>query len=258
MKNHESPLRAGASRGLGHSCIVRSIASRRWGDSSLFFAATRRTFTGIRSSGAKKRKIASHARFGERVGSLDGPHMSSGLSVSVAVPSESARIELLRDAVGRIAAAAWGAARGEALAMVTWELLENAVKYGRSRSDPVTLAIEEHDDRVVVSVGNAVDEASRQVISLEQQLTWLGGFADPAEAYLAALQRVYDQPDASPRLGLARVAYEGGCSVTYAIERPGWLVVRAARRFVDAIDTGHASDPDPSNEGARDTLDQVG
>jgi hypothetical protein len=122
----------------------------------------------------------------------------------------------------------------DALGMVCAELLENAIKYGKPdpRGVQVRLVERRLGDRreVVLSVTNAVEEASHHLNALRQRIAWIKSFASASEAYMAALTQVYERSDAQggeSGLGLVRIAYEGNCSLDCEEPAEGLMAVRA-------------------------------
>jgi hypothetical protein len=105
------------------------------------------------------------------------------------------------------------------VAMVTGELLENAVKYGHWTTpgqQRLWLQVKGRDERAVVTVENPTRVESFR--DLERTLAWIKEFPDAASAYRARLLALAQStdPDVS-KLGLVRIAYEG-CDLhaTYA------------------------------------------
>lgn len=118
------------------------------------------------------------------------------------------------------------------LAMVCAELLENAVKYGVRDAAPVLITVREEPARVVIDVTNDVAPGSRHLAALRARLGWIAGFAQPGDAYLAAVEAVYEGDDAfagEGGLGLVRVAHEGGCLIECDDSTAGRVTVRAVR-----------------------------
>jgi len=159
--------------------------------------------------------------------------MRSTLQLDLWIPPDWKRIELVRKAVGFCVWAAFG--RGDlrdSVAMVSAELLENAVKYSTPSSE-VLISITEEPERIVVAVTNQVEEGSPNIRLLQKRLDWAHAFPTPAEAYMAALSEVFDQNETAPAgeggLGLVRIAYEGGCTIDYDCATPGKVTVRAYR-----------------------------
>lgn len=113
----------------------------------------------------------------------------------------------------------------ERMAMVSAELLENAVKHGEPQQ--IGFCLEEKGGRLVVSVRSALSER-RGLSLLTERLRWIAAFPDPREAYLAAVTEVYEQGEpTSGTLGLVRIAYEGGCHLECDSSEPGFVTVRA-------------------------------
>jgi hypothetical protein len=118
------------------------------------------------------------------------------------------------------------------LAMVCAELLENAVKYGRRDQHGVRLVVREEPARVVIAVTNAVVEGSPHLAALCDRLSWMHRFGDPAAAFLAAVEAVYEGSDpfaGEGGLGLVRAEHEGGCRLECDVSLAGWVTVRAVR-----------------------------
>lgn len=91
------------------------------------------------------------------------------------------------------------------------ELVENAVKYGEP-----THAAPELDVRlsicpssIVIQVSNGSSSATSRV-ELEERIAEISRSNDVGALYVARLQQLLDDPGASGKLGLYRVAFEGG------------------------------------------------
>ncbi len=152
----------------------------------------------------------------------------TALHLSLDIPADWSKIDPAREAVGLLVLALFGDDNlRDALAMVSEELLENAIKYSRPASS-VSLAIEHRDDGVEISVTNAVDESAGHLAALSERVAWVGSFPTPAEAYTAALSRLYAQnTPGMTGLGLARIAYEGRCVLVCDTAVSGRVTVRA-------------------------------
>jgi hypothetical protein len=152
------------------------------------------------------------------------------LRLDLSLPPEWARIDPTREAVGLLVLAMFGDDDlRDALAMVSEELLENAIKYSKADTT-VSLSIHDEDGRVVVAVTNAVDERSGHIDLLRARLDWISGFPTAADAYGAAIGRVYERKAAGGDggLGIVRIAYEGRCGIDVDLSEPGKVTVRAA------------------------------
>lgn len=106
----------------------------------------------------------------------------------------------------------------ELLSMVAGELLENAVKYAH-RTDEVTMfrlkiwgAL---GDVAFVQVSNPVDpEAATTALA---SIDGIESASSVADAYRARMFEIASRPSRLSRLGLLRIAYEGGCKISGAV-----------------------------------------
>ena len=171
-------------------------------------------------------------------------------SIDLPVRNEWRNIERLRTLVQRCSQAACASGElGETLAMVTGELLENALKYGAgARVDAIRLLVSGDLEDVRITVKNpiqllpgasaadaapaAVDDAP--LAELLRTIAWIESFDTPADAYRARLLEIASCGDdwerASGKLGLLRVAYEGSCALSARIDA-GILSVTARMRL---------------------------
>jgi hypothetical protein len=109
--------------------------------------------------------------------------------------------------------------------VVLQETLENAVKYSTKAPDgELELVIESDGHKIAFSVTSMPD--AKHLQSLRDELTGIHAL-DPEKAYLAAFERASKDPDASARLGLARMRYEGGVELSLKEEANGRLRVTA-------------------------------
>lgn len=158
--------------------------------------------------------------------------MSSGalaLQLELSIPPDWSRIDPTREAVGMLVLAMFGDGDlRDALAMVSEELLENAIKYSKAGT-PVTLSIRKEGERVTIAVTNEVDERSAHLGALRARIDWMRSFDTAADAYSAAIGRVYERKVSGddPGLGIVRIAYEGRCGIDVDLSRPGQVTVRA-------------------------------
>jgi len=117
------------------------------------------------------------------------------------------------------------------VAMVTGELLENAIKYGAwTRSGQhLRLSVAGGTSRARISVENPAEEAD--VADLERALEWTKGHVDAESAYRARLLAIAQStdPDVS-KLGIVRIAHEGRCTIEAAYV-DGVIRVTAEMRF---------------------------
>jgi hypothetical protein len=145
-----------------------------------------------------------------------------GFSIDLTVRNEWRNIDLLRTSVQNCFTAVFADFDGcHAISMVTGELLENALKYGDwARGDRAMfrLRVNGSSGQVSVSVQNPLKDADTDAVGLMKTIEWIGGFAKPEQAYRARmLQIAQDDGDMPSRLGLARIAFEGNCTLAAAI-----------------------------------------
>jgi hypothetical protein len=133
-------------------------------------------------------------------------------------------VDQIREALRDLAAASVElASLADRLSMVGAELLENAIKYGVPIDGGIRLRVDTSDDEVVVAVTSGVDPA-RGVDALVQHVAQVG--ADAAGAYQKHVAEAAARGRAGG-LGIARVAYEGGCRLETDDSQPGEITVRA-------------------------------
>jgi hypothetical protein len=119
------------------------------------------------------------------------------------------------------------------IGLVTGELLENAVKFGRwdeGGGGMFALRMDGSADRVEIEVSSPVAEGDENVARLREELARIEAAPSPEQAYTKALRAVALGKSAC--LGLCRAAYEGGCDVSAEVE--GKVVrVRAVTRRLE-------------------------
>ncbi len=99
------------------------------------------------------------------------------------------------------------------VAMVTAELLENALKYGGgSKKDRLRLRVEGTADVARITMANPAPPES--FADLQKCLDWMNGFPDVEAAFRARLLAIATATGAEEsRLGIVRIAYEGRCKL---------------------------------------------
>lgn len=100
------------------------------------------------------------------------------------------------------------------VAMVTGELLENAIKYGTWKTSDQRLHLRVNGSPEVtrITVDNPTDLESFK--ELQRSLDWMAGFPDAEAAFRARLLALATTSDPQvSKLGVVRIAYEGRCSV---------------------------------------------
>jgi hypothetical protein len=153
-------------------------------------------------------------------------------SIDLPVRSEWANVDLLRTSVQNCFTAIFSDIEGcHSLAMVTGELIENAIKYGDwSGTDEQRfhLRVWGEGRSAHVSVENPVQSGDSNAAEVLRTLGWMRNFASPIEAYRAKLLEIAeaDRAPGNSKLGLVRIAYEGNCQLSAELVR-GILRVQA-------------------------------
>jgi hypothetical protein len=153
-----------------------------------------------------------------------------GFSIDLTVRSEWKNVDLLRTSVQNCFLAVFADLDGcHAIAMVTGELLENALKYGDWSDDAralFRLRVAGGTDKIAVSVQNPLNADDKHAQNLLSTIEWISSFPRPEAAYRARmLQIAQDDGDASPsRLGLVRIAFEGNCRLSAKVENRNVMV----------------------------------
>jgi two-component sensor histidine kinase len=137
--------------------------------------------------------------------------------IDLPVKSEWSNVDLLRTSVQSCFSAVFSDIEGcHALAMVTGELLENAIKYGdwSGEDHRFRLRVWGEGNRAHVSVENPIKSGDTGATEVIKTLGWMGQFTTPDEAYRARLLEIAEGIGANSstsKLGLVRIAYEGNC-----------------------------------------------
>jgi hypothetical protein len=155
-----------------------------------------------------------------------------GFSIDLTVRNEWKNIDLLRTSVQNCFIAVFADLDGcHAIAMVTGELLENALKYGDWSSEDralFRLRVQGHQGNIEVSVQNPLKRNDQQAAALMTSLEWLNSFSKPEQAYRARMLQIAqeDSESAPSRLGLVRIAFEGNCRISAKVDE-GTVTVTA-------------------------------
>lgn len=151
------------------------------------------------------------------------------------ISAEWSRIGLVRKAVAAsVSVLVADGVLSQDLAMVSAELLENAVKYGSSGT--VSFSLEIEGGLAVIRVANDVEGSGDSKRKLRSRLEWIESYPDPTDAFVEALRQVAESADSertSSGLGLIRIVSEGGCALDCDDSKPGTIVM-SARRAVPA------------------------
>lgn len=138
-------------------------------------------------------------------------------SIDLPVRSEWSNVDLLRTSVQNCFTAIFSDIEGcHALAMVTGELIENAIKYGDwtgNAEQRFRLRVWGEGRAAHVSVENPVHRNDPNAQEVLKTLGWMRKFPSAIEAYRAKLLEVAstDRAPSDSKLGLVRIAYEGNC-----------------------------------------------
>ena len=133
-------------------------------------------------------------------------------SIDLPVQSQWRNVDLLRTSVQNCFIAVFADIDGcNAIAMVTGELVENAVKYGHWAGDENTFRLRVHGAPgvVTVQVENPIDPANPRTSDLDTHIRAIETFPNAEAAYKAKLLEIASQTGEASGLGLVRVAYEG-------------------------------------------------
>jgi len=101
------------------------------------------------------------------------------------------------------------------LAMVAGELLENAVKYAHRSDDNTMFRLKiwgALSDVAFVQVANPVDAESAKFVL--DAIANIRNAPSVAETYFERMREIATRPSRMSRLGLLRIAYEGGCELS--------------------------------------------
>jgi hypothetical protein len=143
-------------------------------------------------------------------------------SLDLPVRSEWANVDLVRSSVQNCFTAVFQNVDGcHAIAMVTGELLENAIKYGdwTTGKGSFRLRVWGEGGAANVSVESPVKPGDEHIASLFKTLEWLASFPSAEDAYRAKLLQIAEAPrDGASSLGLARIAYEGNCKLEASLD----------------------------------------
>jgi len=120
----------------------------------------------------------------------------------------------------------------DAVAMVTCELTENAVKYGHFSDNTTEILVQVAYAPVSVTVEVRSPVAADDVENLQRldrMVQWIRGYQDPFEAYLDRLKEVSSQSlnSIESGLGLVRIAYEGQSVLDFYVDDRNVLAVSA-------------------------------
>ncbi len=125
---------------------------------------------------------------------------------------------------------------GQAVGMVSSELVENAIKYGDWEHPDQSLfrfSFCLSNGEIVIHVSNPVAADAKAPKELLNTVAWINQFSSPAEAYMARMQEIAEQPKDSEVscMGLVRVAYEGGFELDACMEDDDVIHIKATSKL---------------------------
>jgi hypothetical protein len=153
-----------------------------------------------------------------------------GFEIHMTVRNEWRNVDLLRTSVQNCFAAVFAHVDGcNALAMVTSELLENALKYGDWQSGhPAKFRFSVHGKQnsiITVRVQNPLPAHDPTARALLTHIAWIDSFESPDAAYRERLTQIAGSDAKSPsRLGLVRIVFEGRCRLSAHVESGNAIV----------------------------------
>jgi hypothetical protein len=134
-------------------------------------------------------------------------------TIDLPVQSHWRNVDLLRTSVQNCFVAVFADLDGcNAIAMVTGELVENAVKYGFWTGDDKSFRLQVNGSlgAVTIQVENPIDPVDPRTEDLVTCLESIDRFPSAEAAYRAKLLEIASRPGmSSSGLGLVRCAYEG-------------------------------------------------
>jgi hypothetical protein len=155
--------------------------------------------------------------------------MTAALSLEVELKPEWSNVTRASEAAALLVLGTYGDDDlRDAVAMISSELLENAIKYANPQ-ELVRLTVHDAHTAIVVTVTNAV-VGHEEVQRLAARLEWLRAQPNPAAAWADAIRLAttgLETPD-RPGLGILRIAHEGGSRIDFDFSEPGTLTVRAS------------------------------
>jgi len=136
----------------------------------------------------------------------------------------------VRQAVDRIMQTHPEAVR-KATKMVASELVENAIKYGRSTKEieQVSFLLVLEDKQIIIEVKNGLSDPA-ELAELSSRIKSIQASANREELLLKRMQEIIDNPAQGSQIGLYRIASEGGFDLDYGCDG-SILTVRATREI---------------------------
>lgn len=160
--------------------------------------------------------------------------MINDFVLRASMTAEWSHIESLRTSVERhLCAFRVDESFASSVAMVSAELLENAVKYADlsaaagHKAPIIEFLLHGNRSSIVLTVRNPVADGDSNVELLVKKLQRIGELGDPAEAYAECMRDVYDGKVGEGGLGLVRIVHKAGCTLGYEPAGDGHVKIRA-------------------------------
>ncbi len=138
-------------------------------------------------------------------------------TIDLPVTTEWANVEQLRSSVDKLVQLfSQDEGAGHSVSLVAAELAENAIKYGHWTAEPRVLRVRIWGQypQAHVAVESPVGPDGVVPAALVSTLSFLQGFPTPLEAYQAKISARAEAPGEGSGLGLVRLSYETGCTLT--------------------------------------------
>ena len=157
-------------------------------------------------------------------------------SIDVPVENRWDNVERVRIAVQSCFEAVFQDVTGrDALAMVTGELVENAIKYGdwTTGRGLFRLRVWGDDTKSAVAVTNPVALDGAGPTRVQEAIGFIASHESPLHAYQARMVEIAGGAPSDGGLGLLRIAYEGMCTITVVNDAEG-ITVTATRQNAES------------------------
>ncbi len=117
------------------------------------------------------------------------------------------------------------------ISMVSIEMIENAMKYGDDtykKNDAILFSLRGNTEEITIEVKNHSNENQESNINnLDSMIQWVRGYQNPYEAYIECLKRSSKHRKTESKLGIARMAYEGGALTDFYLDDKNRVAVSA-------------------------------
>jgi hypothetical protein len=118
----------------------------------------------------------------------------------------------------------------EATVMVVSEMIENAIKYGKSQdfTESIDFTFSVKEKLITITVSNPVED-DKHLSEFREHIQQIKNSDDPAKLYTERLRELLERKhEKKAQLGLYRIAYEGKFTLSYQYDNK-LLTVNAVR-----------------------------